>query len=120
MAPAKGTERAAAAAFAGRLLPLELPRRLEQPLDVEPRGLLRAVEAQQPLLVDRRVRMRVAAVPVRPHAELLQRPVERAAQPRLGAVHAEVEVHEVPLVLERPLLLDGTRAVGLGAELGDE
>src|SRR5438105_368667 len=83
----------------------ELVRRGEVALYVEPGGLLGAVEeAQQALLVDRRVGMRVAAVPVGPDAELLQRPVDRAAEPRLRRVDPEVEVHEVLLELVRALL----------------
>ena len=76
--------------------------------------------SEQALLVDRRVGPRVAAVPVGPHAELLQGPVHRPAQPRPRAVHAEVVVEEVLLVGVGALLLHRTVAVGLRAELRDE
>ena len=64
-------------------------------------------------------RARVAAVPARPHAELLQRPVDRARQPRLRRVDAEVVAHEVALERVGAALLLGPVAVGLGAELAD-
>src|SRR4051812_33013632 len=78
-------------------------------------GLGLAVEGDQPLLVERRIRVRVAAVPVGPHAELLDGPVHGAVEPRQAVVDAEVVVDEVVLELVGALLLDGAVAVGLGA-----
>src|SRR2546421_698652 len=45
------------------------------------RGLGLAAEGDQALLVDRRVGMRIAPVPVRAHAELLDGPVDGAVEP---------------------------------------
>src|SRR4051812_17299027 len=101
--------------------PLGAPllRRLVDPLDVGEGGLLDAGHRDQALLVDRRRRPRVAPLPVRAHRELLQRPPDRARQPRLARVDAEVEVREVLLELVGAPLLDRAVAVGLGAGLGD-
>ena len=80
--------------------------------------LLRPVEPHEALLVQRRRAPRVAAAPERPHAELLQRPVDAAREPRLRREHAEVEAHEVVLELVGALLLQRPVAVRLGAVLG--
>src|SRR5438552_15827691 len=101
---ATGTGRAGAASAVQR--GAAVPAR-----DVEERRLLVPVEGDQALLVDGGLRPRVAAVPVGPDPELLDRPVDRAAEPGLGRVHAEVEVHEVLLELEGALLFDRTVAV---------
>src|SRR3954453_12253859 len=97
----------------------ELLRLGEPALHVGPRRLLHTVVADQALLEQRRQRTRVAALPAGPHPEFVQRPVERAAEPRLGGEDAELEVD--PLLLERvrALLLGRAIAVGLRAELGD-
>src|SRR3954468_3551689 len=88
-------------------------------LDVAPGRLALPVVGDQALLEDRRLGTRVAAVPARAHPELVQRPVDGAAEPRLGSEHAELEVHEVLLEGERALLLRRAVAVGLGPELRD-
>ena len=100
---------------------IELPARRRGALGASaPRRLAREVAvAQQALLVQGRRRARVAALPARAHAELVQRPVDRAAQPGLGGVDAEVEVDEVLLEGPGALLLDRAVAVGLRAELRD-
>ena len=96
----------------------ELLRARERAPHVAPRRLaLPRPVAQQPLLVHRRLRTRVAALPRRVDAELVQRPVGRAAEPRLGRVDAEVEADEGALRRPGALLLDRPVAVGLGAEL---
>src|SRR5689334_4077350 len=91
----------------------ELLRGLVPALDLGPGRLAHAVVGDQALLMDRVGRPRVAAVPARPHPELVQRPVDRAAEPWLRADHAELVVD--PFVLEGPgaLLLSGAVAVGL-------
>src|SRR4051794_5175150 len=112
--------RRCATAASGARRRADLRRAAVDPLHVRERRLADAVERDEALLVDRRVRARVVAVPVRADAELLQGEVDRARQPRLLRVDAEVEVHEVLLEGVRPLLLHWADAVGLGAELADD
>src|SRR4051795_9006176 len=78
-------------------------------LDVRPRRFLGAVVGDQALLMQRRRRARVAAIPRGPHPELVEGPVDRAAEPRLRREDAEVEVDEV--LLEGPGALLLHRAV---------
>src|SRR3954469_9429188 len=89
----------------------ELGRRGVPVLHVRPRGLLGAVVGDQPLLVQRRRGTRVATVPPWSHPELVERPVDRAAEPGLGRVYAEVVVDEVLLEGPGALLLDRAVAV---------
>src|SRR4051794_40652227 len=98
----------------------QLGRRRERLLHLGVRRFERAVELDQALLVDGRIGMRVAAVPVGANAELLQRPVHRAVEPGLGGEDTEVVVDEVVLEGVGALLLDRPVTVGLGAELGHE
>ena len=123
---AHGAPSGAAAAHARPPLKAALAERREllglrvPAVDVRPRGLARPRPVgEQPLLEQRRLRPRVAALPAGAHPELVERPVDRAAQPRLGRVDAEVVVDEVLLERPRALLLDRAVAVGLRAELAD-
>src|SRR3954452_21004515 len=111
MRPTMVASRASRARLACRA---QLRRRREGLLHLGVGRLELAVELDEALLVDRRIGMRVAAVPVRADAELLQRPVDRAVQPRLRGEDAEVVVDEVVLEGVGALLLDGPVAVGLG------
>src|SRR3954451_16150190 len=79
--------------------------------------LVRAVDPDQALLVERRTGLGVAAVPARADAALLERPVDRAAQPRLLGKDVQVVLDEVLLEPVRALLLGRAVAVCLGAEL---
>src|SRR5215212_965402 len=89
-------------------------------LHVGVRGLVGAVDPDQALLVEGGIRLRVAAIPARADAELLERPVDRAAQPRLFGEDVQVVLDEVLLEPVRALLLRGPVAVGLGTELGHD
>src|SRR3954449_7276309 len=98
-----------------------LPRARIVAAEVLPRRLAveRAV-GQQALLVQRRRGARVAALPARADPKLVEGPVDRAAQPRLLRVDAEVVVDEVLLEGPGALLLGRARTIGLGAELRDD
>src|SRR3954447_4026859 len=105
-APARRSSPPARCGAASRRKGQELWRRRVPAVHVGPRGLLHPVVRDQALLVERRRGAWVAAVPPWSHPELVQRPVDRAAQPRLRRVHAQVEVDEVLLEGPRALLLD--------------
>src|SRR5581483_11817287 len=68
-----------------------LRRALVDPLDRAEHRLGLPREGEEALLMDRRVRPRVAPLPIRPYAELAHGPPDRARKPRLRPEHAEVE-----------------------------
>src|SRR4051812_15930737 len=82
---------------------------------------LRPAEPVEHALVvedERRRGPRVAPLPVRAALERHER-AERAGEPWLRCVDAEVVVVKLGLELVRALLVDGSAAVALGAELRD-
>src|ERR1019366_8010677 len=103
----------------GRALP-DLTRGLIGLLHDRPRRLGGAAEVEQPLVEDRWRRVGVAARPAGPHEEVLQRPVDRSAEPRDGRDLGELRADEPALELVGATLVDRPLAVRLGVQLADQ
>ena len=99
----------------------EGPRSAEVPLDDRPDRLGHAVLVDQALVVPRRVGLRVAAAPGGVHAEVPQRPQDRAVDERPRGVDVACGRASTCSGTRRcPARSRGAVAVGLRAELGDE
>src|ERR1700722_18806871 len=81
-------------------------------------GLRLAREIEQALAEERRHRVGVPTGPAGAHLEVLQRPPDRAAEPRRRCQRVQLRGRELRLELEGAALVQRPVAVGLGTELG--